>query len=198
MSDHYFTQNPSTEHNYQEFTYAIPKTNKVIKIRTDTGVFSKDKVDFGSDLLIESVEPSSGDKVLDIGCGYGIIGISLANKTHIELTMVDINTRAVELAKFNAELNEIKANVHQSDGLSLVNGQFNKIVFNPPIRAGKDVYYNIIINAKDYLFENGEIFIVIRKRQGGPSMIKHLESVYGNCEKVNKSGGYWILKSKKI
>lgn len=198
MTDHYFSKKPSSEHDYNYFTYRIPKTELSIKFKTDSGVFSRKGVDFGSSLLIETIVPKENSKVLDIGCGYGAIGLSLFKKEPtIQLTMADINERAVALASENAKINNIKANSLVSDGFENIEEIYDVIVFNPPIRAGKAVYYKIIADSYDYLTKGGSLIIVIRKRQGGPSLIKHVESIYGNCKKLNRSGGYWILQSVK-
>lgn len=134
--NHYYTQNPDTPHDISTIDYNVK--DLVIKLNTDAGVFSKRKVDFGSDLLIRSIPPINGN-ILDIGCGYGVIGISLAllNPSSY-VTMIDINERAVGLASQNIRLNGIaNANALTSDGFSNVSGKFDAIVSNPPIRTGK-------------------------------------------------------------
>ncbi|HHV28226.1 MAG TPA: class I SAM-dependent methyltransferase [Clostridium sp.] len=172
--------------------------DSVIKLNTDAGVFSKKKVDFGSDLLIRSIPPIAGN-ILDIGCGYGVIGISLALlNPNSKITMIDINERAVDLASENIRLNGIaNANVLKSDGFSNVTGTFEAIVSNPPIRTGKKVIYPIFENSINFLNPGGSIYLVIQKKQGANSAIDFLKSVYGNCEVINKKGGYWIIKSTK-
>ena len=161
-------------------------------------MFSKKKIDFGSDLLIQSIPPTNG-AILDIGCGYGVIGISLAAvNPDSKINLIDINERAVDLANRNIEMNGIvNAKALCSDGFANVSCTYDLIVSNPPIRTGKRVIYPIFENSIYFLNPSGSIYLVIQKKQGAQSAIAKLESVYGNCEVVNKDGGYWILKSTK-
>lgn len=194
--NHYYTKNPDTPHDIGNISYAI--NNIELSLNTDAGVFSKKKVDFGSDLLIQSIPPSSGS-ILDIGCGYGVIGISLAalNPSSF-VTMIDINERAVDLASQNIIKNKVtNAKVIQSDGFSNITDTFDTIVSNPPIRTGKKVIYPIFENSINFLNPGGSIYLVIQKKQGAKSAVDKLESIYGNCETINKEGGYWIIKSTK-
>ena len=194
--EHYYSQKPSVAHNENKIHFKVKDFQ--LEFITDAGVFSKKRVDFGSNLLINSVPQTSG-KILDLGCGYGVIGISLSLlNPSSEVTMVDINERAVELANRNIELNNIKnAQAIQSDGFEKVSGNFDVIVSNPPIRAGKKVIYPLFGQSIDYLNANGSIYLVIQKKQGAKSALEKLESIYGNCEVIIKDAGYWILKSTK-
>lgn len=194
--EHYFSQEPDVKHDLGKINYGI--NGKVIEITTDAGVFSKNRVDFGSDLLIKSVPPFKG-KALDIGCGYGVLGISLAllNPDSF-VTMIDINKRAVDLAVKNINSNNIKnARAFLSDGFSNISEKFDVIVSNPPIRAGKKVIYPIYENSINFLNPGGSIYLVVQKKQGAPSTVEKLKSIYDNCEVINKSKGYWIIKSSK-
>ncbi|MFP4457590.1 MAG: class I SAM-dependent methyltransferase [Clostridia bacterium] len=198
MSEHYFSKKPTSEHDFNFIKYKVPDTDQFLNFKTDAGVFSKKGIDKGSDLLIKTIKPTINSKVLDIGCGYGVIGLSLSIKEPtINLTLADINSRAIKLADFNAENNDIKAKVLQSDGFENINELFDLIVFNPPIRAGKDVYYKIIKDSYDALKKEGSLVVVVRKKQGGPSLFNYLKELFNNSEKINRSGGYWILKSMK-
>jgi len=194
--NHYYTQNPDTPHDIGIIEYEVKGIK--LQLTTDSGVFSKKKVDYGSNLLINSLPPASGN-VLDIGCGYGVIGISLAKlNPGSYVTMIDINERAVNLAEKNIKLNKVtNAKAMQSDGFSSVTDKFDMIVSNPPIRAGKKVIYPIFENSINYLNPGGAIFIVIQKKQGANSAFSKLEEIYGNCDVINKSGGYWIIRSIK-
>lgn len=193
--EHYYSQNPNVSHDENKIQYTINDT--CLELITDSGVFSKKRVDFGSNLLINSVTDTG--KILDIGCGYGVIGISLSclNKNS-SVTMIDINERAVALANRNIALNHISnAVAFQSDGFSNITDCFDVIVSNPPIRTGKKVIYPIFEQSINYLNINGSIYLVIQKKQGAKSAFDKLESIYGNCEVINKDAGYWILKSTK-
>lgn len=198
MNEHYYTQNPQSEHDYYEFEYQVPLSDEVLVFKTDAGVFSRHKVDFGSDLLIKSCVPKQDNTVLDMGCGYGAIGLSLAaREKSLVVTLSDINERAIDLTKYNAIANNLNIIAKTSNGFDDIAAQFDYIVFNPPIRAGKEVIYKIITDSYSHLKDLGELYIVIRKRQGGASMQKYVEGIYGNCAKLKKSGGYWILKAEK-
>ena len=162
---------------------------------TDAGVFSKKMVDFGSQLLLKCLEVNQGETVLDVGCGYGPLGLSLAKSYGVQATMVDINNRALDLARQNAERNKVEATIFQSNIYEQVEGKFDHVISNPPIRAGKQVVHEIIEKSKDFLETGGDLTIVIQKKQGAPSAKSKMEDVFGNCEIVKKDKGYYILRS---
>lgn len=194
--EHYFTQKPTAEHNERIIEYSVD--NIRLNFITDSGVFSRARADYGSDLLIKSLPPLTG-KILDLGCGYGLIGLSLAKLyPQTDIDLVDINERAINLTKKNMALNNIEnARIYQSDGFSNVTGLYNCVVSNPPIRAGKNVIYTLFEQSKEFILPGGSLYIVIQKKQGAPSARNKLNSVFGNCETINKSAGYWILRSNK-
>ncbi|MGV3487028.1 MAG: class I SAM-dependent methyltransferase [Tuberibacillus sp.] len=197
MDDHYYSPTPQSTSNPKEILFNV--NGKDIKLKTDRGVFSKESVDFGSRLLIETFElPSVDGPVLDVGCGYGVIGISINKKyPNSQITMIDINERAVFLASENAMTNKVNAQVFQSNLYEKVTGRFAAIVSNPPIRAGKEVVHKILTEAQEYLLPQGEIWIVIQKKQGAPSALKKMEETYGEAEVIKKSKGYYIIRAKK-
>lgn len=162
---------------------------------TDNGVFSKDGLDFGSRLLLESIPAEEvGGKILDMGCGYGVFGIVLAKVTGASADMVDVNLRALHLAQRNAKINGVSnVKVFESYTYQNINTKYSVIVTNPPIRAGKKVVYDIVMNAKDYLEDNGKLFLVIRKEQGAKSLIVDLKKVYTVCV-LEKSKGFYIIE----
>ena len=168
--------------------------NKFIFL-TDNGVFSKDGLDFGSRLLLESIPLEEvGGKVLDMGCGYGVLGIVINKLTGASVDMVDVNLRALHLSELNCkENNSTNINVFESNTYSNIDSKYSCIITNPPIRAGKKVVYDIVMNAKDYLEESGKLFLVIRKEQGAKSLIKDLEKIY-DVEILEKKKGFYILK----
>ena len=168
--------------------------NKFIFL-TDNGVFSKDGLDFGSRLLLETIPLDEvGGKILDMGCGYGVFGIVVGKLTSAHVDMVDVNLRALHLAERNAKENHVdNVNIFESNVYQNVSAKYSSIITNPPIRAGKQVVYDIVMNAKNYLEENGKLFLVIRKEQGAKSLIVDLETVY-TVKVLEKKKGFFILE----
>ena len=194
MQDHYFTQSPASPMRTHKVVYNTGSHS--ISLTTADGVFSKHEVDFGSDLLIKTILMEQPfDSLLDMGCGYGVIGISLSKVFMCRALMCDINERAVLLAKDNAK--DTEAEAIQSDGFQNVSGTFDVIVTNPPIRAGKEVYYKWFDESINYLNPEGRFYCVIQKKQGAPSAIKHLEGIYPECEIIAKDKGYYIIRCTK-
>lgn len=197
--EQYFTNNPNLKSELRTIIYK--HNGDVLTFFSDNGVFSKDKLDFGSTLLLDTVFNNVNDEnlnILDVGCGYGYIGISLAKIKKAHVTMCDVNKRALHLARKNAQENGVEAmcQVLESNMYEHVTGIYDLIITNPPIRAGKNVVYGILDGARDYLKEDGELWTVIRKDQGAKSAIAHLEENY-KCEVVTKSKGFYIIKAKK-
>jgi 16S rRNA (guanine1207-N2)-methyltransferase len=199
MSEHYYSSNPTTESNPQTWTYQL--RGYTFTFTSDSGVFSKNEVDFGTRLLIESFEmPNIEGKVLDVGCGYGPIGLAVAKEDPArQVIMVDVNERAVELSKLNAKQNSItNVSVYQSNLFEAIENEiFSVILSNPPIRAGKKVVHQIFELSYKHLQQQGELWIVIQKKQGAPSAIEKLKSIFPEVEIVTKKKGYFIIKAKK-
>ncbi|WP_296875927.1 class I SAM-dependent methyltransferase [Thomasclavelia sp.] len=192
---HYYTDNNELVSNPEQFVFHY-RENEII-FNSDNGVFSKKMIDYGSRVLLDAIEiDQSKQKLLDVGCGYGTFGVSLKKVyPFLVVDMVDVNDRAINLAKSNLQANNLTANVFNSDCYEKVNGRYDIIVTNPPIRAGKKVVTKILVEAKDHLNLNGEIWVVIQKKQGAPSAKKNLEQVFGNVEIVKRDKGYYILKA---
>jgi len=196
--EHYFTNDENAKSNEKEFQVEV--LGKKFKFITDFGVFSKGELDDASRLLIETFGSLDllGD-ILDVGCGYGAIGVALAsNRPDSQIHMVDVNRRALELAKRNADLNSIK-NIHayESNCYDNINTKFANIVSNPPIRAGKKVVHQILEEAPLYLEDGGSLTIVIGKQHGAESAQKKMREVFGNVERIKRKKGFWILQSIK-
>ena len=191
----YYAENPDAAHDIHELRVELLGEN--MTFLTDAGVFSKKMVDFGSQLLLKCLEFNEGETILDVGCGYGPLGLSLAKAYGVQATMVDINNRALDLARQNAERNKIEARIFQSNIYEQVEGKFDHVISNPPIRAGKQVVHEIIEKSRDFLKDRGDLTIVIQKKQGAPSAKSKMEDVFGNCEIVKKDKGYYILRSVK-
>lgn len=199
MSEHYFSKEPQSISSPKTWSYQLKE--KVYTFTSDVGVFSKNEVDFGSRLLIEQFEPPviTGD-FLDLGCGYGPVGIVLSDyHPDRNVVMADVNERAVMLAKQNADHNNVD-NVEciQSDRFAnLKQRSFAAILTNPPIRAGKRVVHQMFEESKAALDEQGELWVVIQKKQGAPSARERLESLFGEVEIVARKKGYFILRCVK-
>ena len=191
----YYAENPDAAHDIHELR--VDLLGEKMTFLTDAGVFSKKMIDFGSQLLLKCLEVNQGETVLDVGCGYGPLGLSLAKAYGAQATMVDINNRALDLTRQNAERNKVEATIFQSNIYEQVEGHFNHVISNPPIRAGKQVVHEIIEKSKDFLEIGGDLTIVIQKKQGAPSAKSKMEDVFGNCEILKKDKGYYILRSVK-
>lgn len=200
MSQHYYSKNPQTKSNPQEWTNTL--RGEKFHFQTDSGVFSKGDIDFGSRLLVETYEDSSIDgPVLDVGCGYGPIGMAIAKAfPQKEVHMVDVNTRAIELAKKNAEKNSIEnVKIYESDGLSAIaENDFSAILTNPPIRAGKETIFRFYEEAYEKLKQGGSLWVVIQKKQGAPSTQEKLTELFGDCQVIDKKKGYFIFEARKV
>lgn len=162
---------------------------------TDNGVFSKDGVDFGSRLLLETIcDEELGDNVLDVGCGYGVLGLTLNKRKKCKVIMCDVNRRALHLASRNSKENDcVSVEIVESDCYSNIDGKFSSIVTNPPIRAGKKIVYEILTGAKKYLVDNGRLYFVVRKEQGAKSIISDMGKLY-NVEVLERKKGFFIIK----
>ena len=200
MSQHYYSKNPQTKSNPQEWTYTL--RGEKFRFQTDAGVFSKGEVDFGSRLLIEAFVDSTIDgPILDVGCGYGPIGMALAKAfPHKEVHMVDVNTRAIELAVKNTEKNEVSnVRIYESDGLSAVEEtKFSAIITNPPIRAGKETIFRFYEEAYAKLSSGGALWVVIQKKQGAASTEAKLAELFGEVRTVDKNKGYFVFEARKV
>lgn len=172
--------------------------NQEFTFLTDNGVFSKDKVDFGSRLLLESIPLLEvGAKVLDVGCGYGTIGIVINKLTGASVDMVDVNKRAIHLALRNIKENDCRDTyAFESNCYQSVTSKYDTIITNPPIRAGKNVVYEIVMGAVNHLNVSGNLFLVVRKEQGAKSLISKLNEVY-NVEIIERKSGYFVIKCYK-
>lgn len=199
MSEHYYSKRPHSQLKTEKISCTL--RNRSFTFTTGSGVFSKKGIDYGSRLLIETFEePAVAGDFLDLGCGYGPIGISLAN-THGErsVIMTDINERAIHLTKLNIEQNNIiNAEAFVSEGFErIVVTDFAAIITNPPIRTGKKVVYPLIEESANRLCTGGELWVVIQKKQGAPSFLTFLEMLFPEVTVVNRRKGYYIIRAIK-
>ena len=193
--DHYYTRDPHSAS--RPVSCAFSYRGCDLTFETDAGVFSRGEVDPGTALLLKALpEDLSGD-LLDLGCGWGIIGISLAKAfPGARVTMADVNTRALALSEKNAKKNGAEVRCLESDGFAALRDQtFDAVITNPPIRAGKQVIYQMFADAAAALRPGGSLFLVIRKQQGAESCMKYLATLFAHVEKLDREAGYWVLRA---
>ena len=192
---HYYTDNKNLVSDRKEFIYYFDNEN--FCFTTDNGVFSKRNVDFGSYLLIKNTyKLDLGKSLLDLGCGYGPIGIIIKHfNPEIEVEMVDVNSRAIELAELNCSRNKVNIKVTLTEDILTLDHNFDTIVLNPPIRAGKKVIYDLYAKSKDKLNDLGSLYIVIAKKQGANSSKKQLETLFKEVEVIDSDNGYQVIRA---
>ena len=193
---YYFTNDPQLEMNRKNINFRF--FGVIENFISDNGVFSKETLDYGSRALLETITKLNiTGKVLDMGCGIGVIGILLKKyKSDIDLTLIDVNERAVELTKINSQNYKQDNKVILSDGFAALDDKFDCIVSNPPIRIGKEKLYSLFTQAYEHLNENGMMYLVIRKQQGAKSAMTYLAELGLKVELLNKDKGYWIISAK--
>lgn len=194
MADHYYTKSPESAHKPLALSWEY--RGATMAFQTDSGVFSHTEIDRGTELLLSALPETMAGSVLDMGCGYGVIGVSLGRRyPACQVLMADVNERACGLAMENAKRNGVSARVLQSDGYAALGQErFDFIVQNPPIRAGKKVIYEMFFQASKRLTPGGSLWLVIRKQQGAPSAVKRLEELFETVTTVEKQSGYWVLR----
>lgn len=194
--EHYFTNNENLKSELRDIKFNFEEYNFVFK--SDNGVFSKNKIDYASLFLVKTFlafKNNNYNKILDVGCGYGFIGITLSKVLNKNVDMIDINKRAIHLCEMNINLNQVQANVFLSDGFSNISQKYDLIISNPPIRVGKEILLKILKDALSHLNENGELWFVINKDQGAKSIKKELEKLV-SCEIIDKSKGFLVICAK--
>ena len=195
MTKMYFAENPDAEHDIHELKVQL--LGQKMTFLTDAGVFSKKMIDYGSQALLKCLDFHKQESVLDVGCGYGTLGLTLVKAKEVKATLVDINQRALDLARQNANRSQVLATIFQSNIYQNVEGRFHHIISNPPIRAGKQIVHEVIAGSHAHLLYGGDLTIVIQKKQGAPSAKAKMEEVFGHFEILKKDKGYYILRSRK-
>jgi len=197
LAEQYFARKPSAAHRVLEFTVVL--RGRPFTFHTDSAVFSRRDVDAGTRLLIDALRVGPSESLLDLGCGYGAIGVAIAATVEgAKVTMTDVNRRALVLARKNAQANGVKADVREGALYAPVEGlAFDHIASNPPIRAGKAVVHGIVDGAPAHLLDGGSVWLVARTAQGAPSLMRKMEDVFGNAEVVARGGGFRVLRSAR-
>ena len=196
--EHYFTNNENLKSELRKLIYNYENIN--FEFFSDNGVFAKNKIDYASKLLVESFiknhkEVETECTLLDVGGGYGFLGIVAGKILNINIELVDINKRALHLCERNIKLNEVKGKAYESNAYECVKNKYEYIITNPPIRAGKKTVLEILKGAKNHLLDNGELWFVINKDQGAKSTEKLLKECY-NVEVLAKSKGFYVFRAK--
>ncbi len=203
--EHYFSENPEIRSEKRIIKYII--LGEKFEFVTDNGVFSKGRVDFGTDLMLNTFLKEKGMlnskgkfKLLDIGCGYGVVSVVLKFfYPDSNIMLSDVNERALELSEENLKRQGIKDySIMKSSGFDNITDKFDVILSNPPIRAGKETIFKIYEGAFEHLNKKGEFFCVIQTKHGAKSTQKKLMEIFGNCQTLDIDGGYRIYKSEKI
>ena len=196
MEDHYFAPRPRSAH--RETTIRMTLRGRTFVFTTDAGVFSRGKLDRGTELLATHLAVSTDAHVLDVGCGYGVLGIVAATLApNGRVVMTDVNERAVDLAARNIRANGVAhAEARRGAGYEPVAGEtFDAILSNPPIRAGKAVVYRIVDEAGAHLRPHGSLWLVARTKQGAKSLALRMSAAFGGCDTVARGSGYRVLRS---
>ena len=193
---HYYSEKQDSEEVKEEVRVILNEEEYIFK--SSSGVFSKKKLDNASKLLIEKAQIDEKDRVLDLGCGIGVIGIILKIvKPDIDITLSDVNERALKLARENIEKYNVEGKVLKSDLFNNIEEEYNVILSNPPMVAGRDKSYQLIRDSYKHLKTKGSIQIVARHKKGGAMLEEKLKEVYGNCEVIGKGSGFRVYKSRK-
>ncbi|MCL1988966.1 MAG: methyltransferase [Firmicutes bacterium] len=192
--NHYFSTKEPEKSKIKSFQYIFNEIE--YSFDTDIGVFSVGKIDYATETLLKKIPPLQGS-LLDMGCGFGCIGIILAKQYNLDLVQADINPRAVRLTAENAKKNGVISQVIQSDKFGNISQLFNTIVINPPIHAGKKIIFEMYHSAVRFLLPKGELYVVIQKKHGANSSIQELHKVFGNMTVMSKKNGIYVICVQK-
>ncbi len=192
MSQQYFDPMPVSESREREITFGY--RGRTCRCLTDAGTFSRDGLDMGTYLMLESVDELPPCRVLDLGCGWGPVTVALGQAfPGLEITCLDVNPRALGLAERNAAAHGVRVTAILSDGIGEGTGRFDRVFLNPPIRAGKSTVYRLFRDAAAHLEADGEMRVVIRKQQGAESAVRELKGIFTSVDTLLKKKGYWVI-----
>lgn len=193
--EHYFTEKPTSQEKITKININLKEDS--FSIFSATGLFSKQELDKASQLLIEKAQIKNNTKILDLGCGYGVIGLALLRKYDVEVVFSDVNERAVVITKKNLDYLKLKGTVIKSDLFENINDKFDAIISNPPYAAGREVCFSLIEESINYLNPEGTLQIVARHNKGGKTLSEKMFEVFGNVESVAKKSGFRVYLSRK-
>ncbi|HHX03794.1 MAG TPA: methyltransferase [Tissierellia bacterium] len=192
---HYYSEEQQTPSEPKEMEWSF--RGRTFHFLTDRGVFSKDRLDYGTYVLLDTVIDEVEAPFLDLGCGYGPVGVVVGSLRNISVDMSDVNRRALSLAEKNAKRHQVDANIFYSDGFDHNERLYKSILLNPPIRAGKDTVYRLLRESYDHLLPGGSLYIVIQKKQGLASAKKYLLTFFDEAQTLERSAGFHVLKLNK-
>lgn len=193
MNDHYYTQTPTSQS--RPATAIFTYRGHDFALQSDAGVFSRGELDSGTRILLSALPDALAGRVLDLGCGWGPVGVALGTLyPACHIVFADVNERALALSAQNAQACGVQGDFVQSDGFEKIDGLFDYIITNPPIRAGKETIYRMFADSAAHLTPDGALYLVIRKQQGAPSAIKYLNTLFSETQVIEKSGGYWVIR----
>ncbi len=191
---HYYSKKQDSEFNPKRIAAKLRGND--LEFYTAPGVFSKNKIDDGSYILIQNAIVRKGWNILDLGCGYGPVGIAIAKAENADVVMSDVNERAVHLASKNIQLNNVTAEIRTSGLFENIPEKFNTILVNPPQTAGKKVCFKMIEESKRHLKKGGLLQLVARPRKGGKTLSEKMKDVFGNVEIIAKGAGFSVYASR--
>ena len=193
MQSHYFTDDPSLPDDPRTFTYYFK--DHALRLQSNSGVFSHGHVDGATDLLLKNIsELQQGSSLLDLGCGCGVIGVALGKAYDLQVTMADVNPRALACAQINCRENNVQAEIVLSDCFENITGSFDTITLNPPIHAGKEITYRMFEDAVKHLKPGGSFFAVMLDKHGAGSAQAHLRGIFSACETLYRKKGLRVFK----
>lgn len=198
-TSHYFSPEPAAPSRRRLVRYRL--RDREFRFHTAAGVFSRGAVDRGTRLLLDAVDPAGADRILDLGCGYGAIGVAMAARApDARVVLVDVNPLAVALAVENIATNAVlNAEARCGDGCAPVAGSaFDLILFNPPIRAGRAVVMRLLREARDCLRPRGRLYLVARTGQGARTLARLMSDLYGRVTEIARGGGYRVYEASRV
>jgi len=195
--EHYFSPKQSSPLSLYKVNVSLPKRDLSFELWSASGLFSKKKLDKGTQVLLQYMDVTDVKSVLDLGCGSGVVGVTVLKLIPAMVTFVDVNARAIKVVRANLKLHKLKASTAVSDGFEKITDSFDLILLNPPQSAGKKVCERLVEESSKHLNENGHLQFVLRKNKGGESLSEFASSFFSEITVLAKKGGYWVYNCKK-